>query len=55
MRQPDPKVQLASGEYDRRVQVVRKQVSVRQVAQLFSIPPNRLRNYRANYVSRKGR
>jgi hypothetical protein len=54
MRTIDPKVEVASGEFDRRkTNGIRP--SIRAVAQLFDITPNKLANYRANYLSRKSR
>jgi len=52
--QPNPKIELASGEYDRRKQrgII---PSVDAVARLFGVIPKALKNYRANYVSRKKR
>ena len=54
MRQPNPIVELASGEYDRRkMNNPGVQVALFPVARLFNIPPKKLVNFRANYVSRK--
>jgi hypothetical protein len=51
VRQVDPMVELASGEYDRRKGVV-GQAALLPVARLFGVPYRKLVNYRANYVSR---
>jgi hypothetical protein len=50
MRVINPKVELASGEYDRRLQVL-TQPGIDVVARLFGIRPKTLANYRANYLS----
>jgi hypothetical protein len=54
MRQINPKVELASGEYDLRK---RKglEPGIAPVARLFGIQRRKLDNYRANYISRKSR
>jgi hypothetical protein len=51
MRAVNPNVELASGEYDRRLQVM-NQPGINVVARLFGIRPKTLSNYRANYLSR---
>jgi hypothetical protein len=51
MRQPNPKVELASGEYDRRKKNGQPGIAI--IARQFGISHQQLRNYRANYVSRK--
>jgi len=55
MRQPNPKVELASGEYDRRTLAIRGKASIVCIAKLFRITPRQLANYRANYISRRQR
>lgn len=52
---PDPQIELASGEYDRRVLMIGKAASVKAVAAWFGVSYNKLVNYRANYISRKVR
>ena len=52
----NPKVELASGEYDRRkLANPTVQMPIAPVARLFGIPTARLANYRANYLSRSKR
>jgi hypothetical protein len=52
LKQINPKVELASGDYDRRKE---KGIipSVAVIARIHGIKHNQLRNYRANYISRK--
>jgi hypothetical protein len=50
----NPKVELASGEYDRR-KLTGILPGTDQVAKLFGVRPETLRNYRANHISRKPR
>jgi hypothetical protein len=52
MRQLNPKVEQASGEYDR-LKAKGYEPGIDHVARLFRIKPNALRNYRANYISRR--
>jgi hypothetical protein len=52
----NPLLEVASGEFDRR----RHEAGIRQpgidvVARLFNLRAKQLANFRANYVSRKGR
>jgi hypothetical protein len=54
MRRSDPQVELASGEYDRR-KAKGYQLGIVVIERLFKLRPNSLRNYRANYYSRKVR
>jgi hypothetical protein len=55
VRTVDPRLELASGEYDPRKQngIIHPGISV--VARLYGIKSAALANYRANYVSRKVR
>jgi hypothetical protein len=55
MRQPNPKVELASGEYDRRRTNGIREPGIAHIERLFKLRPRQLRNYRANYLSRKER
>ncbi len=53
MRAINAKVELASGEYDRRCAAnPAKKMPVFPVTMLFGIRPQALINYRANYISR---
>jgi hypothetical protein len=54
MRRPNPVVELASGEFDRRKASI-KQPGVAIVARHYGISPQQLLNYRANYISRNKR
>jgi hypothetical protein len=51
VKQPNQKIELASGEYDRRK---RKgfEPGIAPVARLFKVKEKSLRNYRANHISR---
>lgn len=51
MREVDPRVELASGEFDRRKASV-QQPGIDAVARLFGVSRRKLVNYRANYISR---
>lgn len=52
----NPRVELASGEYDRRkLANPMVQMPIAPVARLFGIPTAKLANYRANYLSRRER
>jgi hypothetical protein len=53
MRQPNPKVELASGEYDRRRANGIREPGIAIIERLFGLPPGQLKNYRANHLSRK--
>jgi hypothetical protein len=52
MRQTNPKLEIASGEFDRRAQMI-KQPGISVVARQFGVSEKALRNYRANNISRK--
>jgi hypothetical protein len=52
---PDPRVLLASGEFDRRREAGCAQPSMLQCAKKFNVTVRAVRNYRANHVSRRGR
>jgi hypothetical protein len=49
----NPRIEAASGEYDRRRANGVQQPSIDAVARLFKVNPQALRNYRANWISRK--
>jgi hypothetical protein len=51
-RRINPKVELASGEYDRRKQNG-LDPGIKFIARICGVPANALKNYRANYISRK--
>jgi hypothetical protein len=55
MKTPNPKAEIASGEYDRRKAAGFQQPGIAHVERLFGLRPGQLKNYRANYVSRKQR
>jgi hypothetical protein len=55
MKQINPKVELASGEYDRLLGMPGWKPTIRIVARRCRISERALRNYRANYISRKER
>jgi hypothetical protein len=55
MRTPDPKVEVASGEFDRRKANGLRQPGIAHIGRLFKLRPRQLANYRANYISRKER
>jgi hypothetical protein len=55
MRQPNPKVEIASGEYDRRKRAGIREPGIELVARMFNLRPEQLKNYRANYLARKKR
>jgi hypothetical protein len=54
-RQVNPKAQVASGEFDRRRQAGVTQPGVENIGRQFGLKQGQLRNFRANYVSRKRR
>jgi hypothetical protein len=54
MKEPDPKVALASGEYDELRNCGNPHaVTLRTIAKRNKISYNSLKNYRANYHSRR--
>jgi hypothetical protein len=55
MKQINPLIELASGEFDRRAGVVAGKPSIDAVAAVCGVNPASLRHYRANYISRKRR
>jgi hypothetical protein len=52
MRRSDPRLALASGEYDRRKANGQQQPGIAPIARLFGLRPKQLANYRANNLSR---
>ena len=55
LRPVNPKAEVASGEYDRRRTAGIQQPGVQHIERLFKLRQGQLRNYRANYLSRKSR
>jgi hypothetical protein len=55
MKAPNPKTEIASGEYDRRKAAGLQQPGIAYIERLFKLKPGQLKNYRANYVSRRQR
>lgn len=55
MRQINPVVEVASGEYDRRKKAGIYYPGIELVAGKFGISGKALQNYRSNYISRKGK
>lgn len=57
MRQPNPMLELACGEYDiaKREANGSQQITTKIIEKRLGLRPNQLRNYRANYLSRKTR
>jgi hypothetical protein len=53
MKQPNPKVEIASGEYDRRRANGIREPGIALIERMFGLRPRQLAHYRANYLSRK--
>jgi hypothetical protein len=54
-RTPNPKVEVASGEFDRRRAAGIQQPGVEHIERLYDLKRGQLRHYRANYISRTRR
>jgi hypothetical protein len=52
-RQPNPKLEVASGEYDRRKANGIREPGISVISRLFGVSERALKNYRANHISRK--